>query len=107
MDLSALTIGFLGCGKISSAVARGYASFSTPPRRILVSPRSQSKAEALRADFPGLIEIAENEAIAAESDVLFIGLLPGTANEILPTLSFKDNQLVRASNSATQFFVCF
>jgi pyrroline-5-carboxylate reductase len=95
MDLSSLTIGFLGCGKISSAVARGYASSAAPPRRILVSPRSQSKAEALRADFPGLVEIAENEAIAAQSDVLFIGLLPGTANEILPALPFKEGQLVR------------
>eukprot|EP00429_Kryptoperidinium_foliaceum_P095378 CAMPEP_0176186472 /NCGR_PEP_ID=MMETSP0121_2-20121125/1887_1 /TAXON_ID=160619 /ORGANISM="Kryptoperidinium foliaceum, Strain CCMP 1326" /LENGTH=256 /DNA_ID=CAMNT_0017524957 /DNA_START=1 /DNA_END=771 /DNA_ORIENTATION=+ len=86
-DLSNTVLGFLGCGKISSAVCRGYggAVGAHRPKKILVSVRSEDKSRALQAAFPDLVEIvASNE----------FGLLPGVARDLLPTLPFTSEKLV-------------
>jgi len=91
-DVSGKTVGFLGTGKISSCMVRGYATSgvaTSTPRRILVSPRNEGKANALKADFPDLVEIAvSNEQVVEESDIVYIGLLPAVARDILPRLPF-------------------
>jgi len=91
MDLSTQCVGFVGTGKISSCLVRGFAGAGAPsrPRRILVSPRNEDKARALASEFPGLVEIArDNAQVVSESDVVFIGLLPAVARSELPTLPF-------------------
>ena len=90
-DISSLTLGFLGCGKISSCMVRGYASApgSQRPVRILVSRRSEEKSAALAAEFPDLITICENEKLVEQSDVVFIGLLPPVARQLLPNLPWS------------------
>eukprot|EP01032_Pedospumella_encystans_P020218 gene20218-22972_t len=96
-DLSNSVLGFLGCGKISSAVCRGYAGASgaSRPKKILVSLRSEEKSKALQAAFPELVFVyASSEDIVKEADVIFIGLLPGVAREVLPTLPFDESKLV-------------
>lgn len=106
MDISALTLGFLGCGKISSAVARGYAigTGSSRPLKIYVSPRTASKAEALRDSFPDLVIIAAtNEEVVAKSDVVYIGLLPNVASEILGQMPFRDDQVIISMMAAVDY----
>jgi pyrroline-5-carboxylate reductase len=96
-DLSNTTLGFLGCGKISSAVCRGYAGASgnARPKKILVSLRNEAKSSALKEAFPDLVHVVEsNEDLVAEADVVFIGLLPAVARELLPTLPFTAEKLV-------------
>jgi len=87
-DLNNKTIGFLGCGKISSCVVRGYCSApgNQRPARILVSKRSEAKSSALAAEFPDLVKVVENEEVVSGSDVVFIGLLPAVAKEQLPLM---------------------
>lgn len=98
------TIGFLGCGKISSAVCRGFATSRSPPRRIFVSLRSTEKSEALKREFPDLIEVLEdNNKIAELSDVLFIGLLPNVAEEVLPGLPLSSDKLVISMMAAVDY----
>jgi len=89
-DLSTKTLGFLGCGKISSCMIRGYesATGSQRPSKILVSKRSETKSAALSAEFPGFVVVSENEDLVSQSDIVFIGLLPGVAREILPNMPF-------------------
>lgn len=94
---STLTLGFLGCGKISSAVCRGYATAegNGKPARIFVSTRSADKSKALKDDFTDLVTVTDScEEIVAQSDVIFIGLLPGVARELLPTLSFEGKMVI-------------
>jgi pyrroline-5-carboxylate reductase len=91
MDCSNIVIGFLGCGKISNAVARGYigAPGLQRPKKIIVSPRNAEKASALKAEFPDMVEIAgSNEAVVEGSTVVFIGLVPEVAREVLPNMPF-------------------
>ena len=85
-------------GKISSAVARGFAT-SGPlrPRSIIISPRNEEKAAILHAAHPDIIEIASsNEDVVLRSNIVFIGLLPAAAAEILPKLVFTEEQMVWA-----------
>ena len=90
-DVSGKCIGFVGTGKISSCLVRGFATATGTgrPRRIVVSPRSEDKARALKEDFPDLVEIgADNADVVSQSDIVFVGLLPGVAREVLPQLPF-------------------
>lgn len=105
MDLSNAVIGFIGCGKISSAVARGYAT-SGPlrPRSIIISPRNEDKAAILHAAHPDIIEIASsNEDVVLRSNIVFIGLLPAAAAEILPKLVFTEEQMVISMMAAVNY----
>lgn len=105
-DLSNTCIGFLGCGKISSAVCRGYASAPGlgRPKKILVSKRSEDKSAALKAQFPDLVTVLDSNAdLVAQSDIVFIGLLPGIAREILPTLPFDDSKLLISMMAAVDY----
>lgn len=105
-DLSNTTIGFLGCGKISSAVCRGYAGASGihRPKKILVSLRSEEKSKLLQAAYPELVFVlASSEDLVREADIIFVGLLPGVAREILPTLPFDDSKLVISMMAAVDY----
>lgn len=105
-SLHDLTVGFLGCGKISSAVCRGFAGLdpSVRPKLILVSRRSEDKSAALANDFPSLVEVSDdNHDIVRRSDVVFIGLLPAVARAELPQLPFGSNQLVISMMAAVVY----
>ena len=103
MDISQKTLGFVGTGKIGSAVARGYARCNPPPKKIYVSPRSKDKAEALLAEFPDLICIVENDQVVEKSDIIFWGLLPDVARSILPTLPFREDQYIISMMAAIDY----
>jgi pyrroline-5-carboxylate reductase len=95
--LSGSQIGFLGCGKISSAMIRGYCSISSSsgPKLLHVSKRSEDKSRVLSEEFPKRVNICEsNEYLVQQSDFIFIGLLPATAREILPSLDFSNKYVI-------------
>ena len=96
-DLASKTLGFVGTGKISSCVVRGYCTMPTSnrPKKVLLSPRNADKASILKAEFPDIVEISTcNDDVVSGSDVVFIGLLPKVARDVLPTLPFggKDSK---------------
>ena len=104
--ISSYVIGFLGCGKISSALCRGYATTTKhdKPKKILVSRRSVDKSQALASEFPDLVEVCDdNTNIVLRADIVFVGLLPGVARETLPTLAFRDNQLLISMMAAVDY----
>lgn len=103
MDLSQTKLGFLGTGKIGSAVARGFARCDPPPKKIYVSPRSKDKADALLAEFPDIVCIVENEDVVKEADVIFWGLLPGIARDLLPNMPFREDQFIISMMAAIDY----
>lgn len=53
------------------------------------------KAAALKEAFPDLVEVGEsNEYVVNNSDIIFIGLLPGVARSEIPSLPFKETHFV-------------
>lgn len=106
MDLSEYKIGFLGCGKISSALCRGFASMDVTkrPKKLLVSRRSEDKSSALARSYPDLVIVCDsNEDIVQQCDVVFIGLLPQVARAELPKLQFGEKKLVISMMAAVGY----
>lgn len=106
VDLCELTIGFLGCGKISSAMCKGLAGLQGDqrPKKVLVSRRSEEKSRALSVEFPSLVEVVDDNAdIVRNSDIVFIGLLPAVARAELPQMPFECNQLVISMMAAVGY----
>ena len=89
-----MKIGFLGTGKIASALVEGLVTCSLPPDRIIVSPRNRVRAESLAERF-GIVDVAStNQVVVNESELIFIALRPETAEEVLGPLSFSENQTI-------------
>jgi len=88
------TLGFIGTGKITSAVAEGFSTCANPPARIIVSPRNEQKAKRL-ADKFSIVNIAEsNQDVVNQSDWIFLALRPETVEEALTPLKFRSQQRI-------------
>lgn len=84
-----MRLGFIGTGTIASAVVEGIAGDG---HQITVSERSRVRSTDLAARFG--VSVADNQGVVDASDVLFLGLLPEQAAEVLPTLSFRHGQRI-------------
>lgn len=96
MTTKGYTFGLIGTGKIGTAVMNGYCSENGwQPEHVYVSSRSQVKATSLKQKYPDRITIMEsNQDIIDKSDIIFIGLLPQIAQDILPQLNFGSTKKV-------------
>ncbi|MFV1874157.1 NAD(P)-binding domain-containing protein [Nioella sp.] len=84
-----MRLGFIGTGTIASAVVECIAGDG---HQITVSERSRARSTDLAARFG--VSVADNQGVVDASDVLFFGLLPEQAAEVLPTLSFRPGQRI-------------
>lgn len=85
-----MNIGILGLGTIASAVVHGIAQDG---HVIRTSQRSAAQAERLSAQYANVTPM-ENQEVIDQSDVIFLGLMPERAQEILPQLRFRSRQQV-------------
>jgi len=81
---------------MSGAIVRGMATLSkVPASSIVLSPRSAAKTAALAAEFPDLVTVATgNQEVVDQSDIVFIGVLPAQAPEVLRSLRFTAEHTV-------------
>eukprot|EP00036_Acanthoecidae_sp_10tr_P014880 CAMPEP_0206285406 /NCGR_PEP_ID=MMETSP0106_2-20121207/82_1 /ASSEMBLY_ACC=CAM_ASM_000206 /TAXON_ID=81532 /ORGANISM="Acanthoeca-like sp., Strain 10tr" /LENGTH=290 /DNA_ID=CAMNT_0053715923 /DNA_START=36 /DNA_END=908 /DNA_ORIENTATION=- len=104
-----LCIGFVGCGTISTAIARGLcrrragsaggsAGEDSGVVRfpLAVTRRNAEKTAGLVAEFgeDKVYVLDTSQAVVDRSDVVVIGLTPKVALEVLPTLKLRPEQLV-------------
>ena len=69
---------------MSSAIVRGLCTLPAPPAAVVLSPRGAQKAAALYGEFPSLTRVAgSNQEVVDCSDVVFVGVLPKQAEEVL------------------------
>ena len=69
-----------------------------------MSLRSAEKSAALKAEYPELIVVmASNEELVIQSDIIFIGLLPAVAREILPQLVFNESKTIFSMMAAIDY----
>jgi pyrroline-5-carboxylate reductase len=83
-------IGVIGTGEIAGHMVRGLAGQG---HEIRVSERSRALSKSLAAEFPE-VTVAENAAVVAESDVIFLCLLARVVPDILPGLPWRADQAV-------------
>jgi pyrroline-5-carboxylate reductase len=89
-----MTVGFIGCGTIASAIATGMATqTSVNVDSIVVSRRSKSKSTLLREQFPHLVDVADdNQQIVDQCQYIFLTVLPQQTSSVLRSLNFTPNQ---------------
>mmetsp|Transcript_21920 Transcript_21920/g.62442 ORF Transcript_21920/g.62442 Transcript_21920/m.62442 type:complete len:334 (+) Transcript_21920:55-1056(+) len=93
-DTDTISVGFIGCGTIASAIARGIATQSTiNVNSIAVSRRSKAKSAALAEAFPTLVTVHDdNQEVLDKSDIIFVCVLPQQATEVLEKLKFDNDK---------------
>ena len=94
--------GFIGTGNMGSALARAVCR-RVEGERVLLSNRTQAKAEALAAGL-GCKALGDNQAVAARATYLFLGVKPqGMApllEELAPTLAAREGRLILVNMAA-------
>lgn len=83
-----MTLGFIGTGKITTALVKGFCTRETMPKKIVISPRNAVRAAALSQEFPLVAVAADNQGVIDAADVCFLALRPETAEAALSVLKF-------------------
>lgn len=89
-----MTLGFVGVGEIVSHVVKALCTGPNPPEKILLSPRSTHRSSALAAQFSQVEVCESNQEVVDGSDVVFIGVLPSQAQEVVESLKFRSDQTI-------------
>jgi pyrroline-5-carboxylate reductase len=102
-DRSKLTIGFIGCGTIASAIATGLAQQAAVPlEKIVVTRRSERKSSLLQNQFPHLVSVLdENQMVVDLADIVFLTVLPQQTSQVLRELQFDPRRHVLVSLVST------
>ncbi|MCB1122491.1 MAG: NAD(P)-binding domain-containing protein [Verrucomicrobiae bacterium] len=87
-------IGIIGTGAIAEAVVTGLCSKADPPRGIVLSPRNKRRAARLAERFPNVQIASNNQAVIAESHIVFLAVRPQVVEDVLANLSFREDLLV-------------
>lgn len=87
--------GFVGVGTMSSAIVRGLCTLDAPPPSVFLSPRNAEKSAKLAGEFPCVVRVAgSNQEVVDACDVVFIGVLPKQAEEVMRALKFTPKHTV-------------
>ena len=85
-----MKLGFIGTGKISTAVIHCLAPNSY---KIFISKRGIENSERLSKTYKNVLS-CDNQEVVNQSNVIFIGLTADKAEKVLTELSFSKEQLV-------------
>ena len=89
-----MTLGFIGTGRIASALVRGLCGSQAAPKKVLVSPRGPENAVVLAAEFPAVDVAPDNQAVIDGSATVVLAVRPQDAKRILTPLAFRPEQRV-------------
>lgn len=87
-------LGFIGTGGITTAIVTGLCTGNNPPESIWVSPRNKETAARLASDFDQVRVAQSNQEVLDNCDVIFLAILPQDKEKILPSLTFREEQLI-------------
>lgn len=89
-----MKLGFIGIGKIASAVVEGLCTSKAKGLEIFLSPRNEGTSVYLAGKYPGVRRLTGNQEVLDCSDVVVIALRPAMAADILKGLSFQPRHTV-------------
>lgn len=92
MTLKEQKIGFLGAGKMASAIIKGLLKYGVSPANITAGERWAPAAEAARKEF-GIFVTEDNADIVKRSDILIIAVKPKDIEEALSTAGDTKDKL--------------
>lgn len=89
-----MKLGFIGTGRIVTAVVKGFCSSAIKNTTINLSPRSKSNSINLARTFPNVTRLKSNQLVLDNSEVIFIALPAKDSKQILSNLKFNRNHTV-------------
>ena len=89
-----MKIGFIGTGKITSAVVTGISTSSIKYKKILISSRNKKISRNLKKNFKKISIEANNQKIINECNWVFLSVTPIVGKKIIKKLKFKTNQTI-------------
>lgn len=89
-----MKIGFIGIGKIASAVIQGLCTSEAEGLEMFVSPRNEELSVSLAARYAAVRRLGSNQEVVDRSDVVVIAVRPPVAKEVLGALRFREDQTV-------------
>lgn len=89
-----MNLGFIGIGKIASAVIEGLCTSKIENAILRLSPRNKKNSRHLAKKYSNVTRLESNQNVLDHSDIIFIALRPAQAEEILSTLTFNENHTI-------------
>src|ERR1700761_8385787 len=89
-----MKLGFIGIGKIASAIVEGLCTSGVADLQIFLSPRNEKLSSLLDSKYPSVRRLANNQEVLDQSDVVVIALRPAVSVEVLRGLSFSSHHTV-------------
>ena len=89
-----MKLGFIGTGKITSAVITGICKSSISYNKIIISHRNKSISNSLKKKFKKISISKDNQEIVDKCDWVFLSVTPTVGEKIIKDLKFKSNQTV-------------
>jgi len=89
-----MNIGFIGTGKISSALVHAFFFSFIAEIRIHLSPMYETVSAALSKKFTQVSRLSDNQNVIDNSELVFIALRPDVCKEVLSSLVFRADQRV-------------
>ena len=89
-----MKLGFIGTGKITSAVITGICTSKISFNKILISPRNRNISKKLSKRFAKVKIAKTNQEIVDKCNWIFLAITPKVGEEIIPKLKFKQNQKI-------------
>ena len=89
-----MKLGFIGTGKITSAVITGICTSKISFKRILISSRNKNIGKKLSKRFVKVSICQSNQEIINKCNWIFLAVTPKVGQKILPKLKFKSNQKI-------------
>jgi pyrroline-5-carboxylate reductase len=89
-----MKLGFIGTGKITSAVVTGICTSKISFQKILISSRNKNTAQKLKKRFKKVDIANSNQDIVDKCNWIFLAVTPKVGEKIIPKLQFKNNQKI-------------
>ncbi len=89
-----MKLGFIGTGKITSAVVSGICKSKIKYSKIIVSERNKKISKQLKNNFKKVSIAKNNQDIINECNWIFLAVTPTVAKQIIHKLKFKKNQVI-------------
>ena len=89
-----MKLGFIGTGKITSAVVTGICSSDISYNKIIISHRNKSIAQSLKKKFKKITISKDNQEIVDTCDWIFLSVIPTVGEKIIKDLKFRSNQTI-------------
>ena len=98
-----MKLGFIGTGRITSAVVTGICSSNISYENIIISHRNRSISNNLKNRFKKITISKNNQEIINSCDWIFLSVTPTVGNKIIKDLKFKSSQTIISFISTITF----